>query len=277
MPQNPLSLQVYTSSTREFGRHGESFSPTTATLITGRSEAVLVDTQFIRSEVVNLGDMIERSGRRLTTIYITHPHADHFLGLRELLTRFPEARPVAAPSVCAAFEKEHGEQIKQWRGWFGDDVDDQAPMPFPTDGDTLHLEGHELRIVEVGQGDIAPTAVLHIPSLNAVIAGDVAYNHVHPMLAFGGPAEWQGWIDSLEQLMALGANTVVAGHKHPQAPDQPGSAILNMTRAYIEDFRTAVRSSSRPKEVIEAMTGMYPDHANLFTLIVSATAAFNRT
>lgn len=277
MPQNPIELQVYTSSTREFGRRGETFSPTTATLITGRSEAVLVDTQFIRSEVVSLGDMIERSGRRLTTIYITHPHADHFLGLRQLLLRFPEARPVAAPSVCAAFENALGEQINQWRGWFGDDVDDQTPMPFPADGDTLHLEGHELRIVEVAQGDITPTAVLHLPSLDAVIAGDVAYNHVHPMLAFGGPAEWQRWIDSLEQLIPLGADTVVAGHKHPQAPDRPGPAILNTTRAYIEDFRAAVGSSSRPKEVIEVMTAAYPDHANLFTLIVSANAAFNRT
>jgi len=51
------------------------------------------------------------------------------------------------------------------------------------------VEGHELRVIEVGQGDIAPSAVLHIPSLDAIVAGDVAYNQIHQMLALGGSAE----------------------------------------------------------------------------------------
>ena len=29
-------------------------------------------------------------------VYITHPHADHFLGLPEILAAFPQARPVGA-------------------------------------------------------------------------------------------------------------------------------------------------------------------------------------
>jgi hypothetical protein len=41
---------------------------------------------------------------------------------------------------------------------------------------TIGLEGHELRIAEVGQGDIHPSTVIHIPDLDAVVAGDVVYN-----------------------------------------------------------------------------------------------------
>ena len=51
------------------------------------------------SDVAALGDMIENSGRGLTTIYITHGHADHHFGLGLLLDRFPRARPLATPGV----------------------------------------------------------------------------------------------------------------------------------------------------------------------------------
>jgi hypothetical protein len=58
-------------------------------------------------------------------------------------------------------------------------------------------------VIEVGQGDIAPSAVLHIPSLDAVVAGDVAYNQIHLMLALGRPAEWDKWIASIRIIVAL--------------------------------------------------------------------------
>ncbi|WP_367669712.1 hypothetical protein [Streptomyces sp. DT2A-34] len=40
----------------------------------------------------------------MTTIYITHTHADHYFGLERLLERFPQARAVALPSVAAAIK-----------------------------------------------------------------------------------------------------------------------------------------------------------------------------
>jgi len=44
--------------------------------------------------------------------------------------------------------------------------------------------------------------------LDAVVAGDVAYNQIHQMLALGGPAEWAKWIASIEIIERL----------HPQKP-----------------------------------------------------------
>ena len=35
-------------------------------------------------------DWIETKGRRLSRIYITHGHGDHWLGLARLIQRFPE-------------------------------------------------------------------------------------------------------------------------------------------------------------------------------------------
>ena len=69
----------------------------------------------------------------------------------------------------------------------------------------IDLEGRELRVIEVAQGDISPSTVIHIPSIATVIGGDVVYNRIDMMLALTGPAEWQKWIDSMDLVEGLGA------------------------------------------------------------------------
>ena len=70
-----LQLQVFVSPTHPIGNDGLTFSPTTSTLIYGEREAILVDAQFIKNDIVELGNLIEELGKTLTTIFITHGHA----------------------------------------------------------------------------------------------------------------------------------------------------------------------------------------------------------
>lgn len=59
------------------------------------------------------------------------------------------------------------------------------------------LDGHVLRLVDVGHSDTDGTAVVHIPSLGLVVAGDVLYDRVHPFLVEsqdGGRAAWRAAI-----------------------------------------------------------------------------------
>ena len=219
-PSTDVQLQthVFTSATREFGREGRTWSPTTSTLVAGETDAVLTDTGHIKSEVSELGDMIERTGKRLTTIYITHGPLDHFLGIGQLLERFPDARPVAIPSVVADIKATVADQEQQWQARFGDDVDKTSVIPEPLDGDVIELEGHQLRVLEVAQGDIAPSTVIHIPSIDTVIGGDVVYNRIHMMLALTGPAEWQSWIDSIDLVESLGAKQRAAAQGRSSRP-----------------------------------------------------------
>ena len=51
---------------------------------------------------------------------------------------------------------------------------------------TLDLEGNELRVISIGQADTAESTVLYVPSLAAVVTGDLAYNQVHMMTAETG-------------------------------------------------------------------------------------------
>src|SRR5258706_8017680 len=67
------------------------------TLIYGKRDAVLVDTFLTIEQSQTLLNWIVESGKKLTAIYITHGHGDHFFGLSSLLERFPHAKAVATP------------------------------------------------------------------------------------------------------------------------------------------------------------------------------------
>ena len=90
--------------------------------MTGETEAVLTDAGHIKSEVSALGDMIAQTGKRLTSIYITHGHYDHYYGLGQLVARFPDVRPVATAPVIAYINATLDDEAKQWQGFFGDDL-----------------------------------------------------------------------------------------------------------------------------------------------------------
>src|SRR2546428_10681138 len=120
------------------------------------------------------------------------------------------------------------------------------------EGDVIDLEGHELRIINVGQADTAPSTIVYIPSLAAVIAGDVAYNGIHQWLAQTDHAKRMQWIASVEQIEALEPRVVVAGHKRPDARDDSPNTILGDTKIYIRDFDQSLADSSSAQELVDS-------------------------
>jgi glyoxylase-like metal-dependent hydrolase (beta-lactamase superfamily II) len=72
---------------------GEPTWPATSvTLISGEHDAVLVDAACTDEDGAQVVDWIRKSGKNLTTIYITRGHRDHFFGLNTILEAFPEAK-----------------------------------------------------------------------------------------------------------------------------------------------------------------------------------------
>jgi len=167
-------------------------------------------------------------------------------------------------------------EAQQWAAMFGDRVAKPTAVPETLDGLTIELEGHELQIVEVGQGDIQPSTVVHIPDLDAVVAGDVVYNQTHAMLGLSGPGGWQRWLQSLDAIEKLSARMIVAGHRKPESSDYEANRMLDETRSYISDFAKGAQSLGSADELVQSMRSKYPDFGNRWTLHFSAQSWFSR-
>src|SRR5258708_13500374 len=82
------------------------WSPISSTLISGKRDAVLVDTAITVDQNQKLADWIAGSGKNLTAIYATHGHGDHFFGVNTIQKRFPHARFVAPREAIAVIRKQ---------------------------------------------------------------------------------------------------------------------------------------------------------------------------
>ena len=139
----------------------------------------------------------------------------------------------------------------------------------PRDGRTDLAGGSAATVIPVGTTDTGHSSVVHVPGLSLVVSGDVVYNQTHMWLMGSTPDSRAGWTRALDAVAALEADTLIAGHRNPQAADDARRQIAECRR-YIADFEAALERSSAPAELIDRMTAAYPDLANPYTLWVAA-------
>jgi glyoxylase-like metal-dependent hydrolase (beta-lactamase superfamily II) len=249
------------------------WSPTSSILIYGERDAILVDTLATTAQATALADWVEESGKNLTTIYATHGHGDHFFGNGILLERFPGASAVATPKVIEIMRKQISPQAMAglWNKRFPGLIPENIVLPEELKGDTLHLEGQELVVVDVGHTDTDDSTCLYVPSVGLVVAGDLAYNDVHQYFAESLTHQKRmEWVAALDKVEALRPKVVIAGHKRETNSDGPN--VIEETRQYIRDFDGLVDKTSTTLELYDAMLSLYPHRLNRGALWGSARA-----
>jgi glyoxylase-like metal-dependent hydrolase (beta-lactamase superfamily II) len=278
-PAGGLSLDVYISGYKpvpslvpEWPESWQATWPaTTCTLISGDSDAVLVDSLVTEKESHELAAWVRSRAKHLTAVYITHAHADHFFGLNSVLDAYPDAVPVALADIVPLLEEQTTPQwMEVWRGFFPDQLTDHPVAPKPLTDSELRIEAHTLPVTKMGQSDVADSTMIHIPELDAVLAGDAVYNDIHPWMYRSDHARRMAWVETLNQIEELAPSTIIAGHKDPHAADDDGARTLQATRQYIRDFDTVVAESKSAAEVVDAMTEKYPTLGNAYTLWLGA-------
>ncbi len=231
------------------------WDPTTATLIYGDHDAVLVDALCTVREAKALADWVELHERRLTTIYITHPHFDHWFGLPVLIERFPSARAVASVGTVGVMRGVT--QLDTYRALLPNALADRIVVPDALESDHFELEGHALRVIETGHTDSVDSTSVHVPDLGLIVSGDVVYNHCHMYVGDTTPDGRMEWVAALDKLAALNPSAVVAGHKDPTRGNPP--SIIGDSRGYIEAYGQLYEAGLRGRELFEAMVSRYPD------------------
>ncbi|MFD7872874.1 MBL fold metallo-hydrolase [Streptomyces sp. NPDC059766] len=280
MGSSALAVDVYVAPMRSFvGAPAQGpgddpmWSPMSSTLISGAEEGILVDTLITLDQVDALAEWVRGFGKRITGVYITHGHQDHWIGLARLQEHFPEARGIATAEVVqrARFEATDPGLSAYWHASFPGELPETAVLPEALDGEEFHLEGQVLRAVSVGQGDTEFSTVLHIPSAAAVVGGDVVYNGVHMMTAETDRESRAAWIASLDAVAALDPRIVVAGHKSVGAADLPEN--IAASRQYLRDFSRIVDEGGSVEDIVDAMLKLHGDRDNPRTLWHSARTA----
>jgi glyoxylase-like metal-dependent hydrolase (beta-lactamase superfamily II) len=244
----------------------------TTTLIYGEHEALLVDTFLSDTQSAELADWIADTGKRLSTIYITHGHPDHFFGLKVLRDRFPSARALALPQVVETMQRALApESVENWKRRFPGQIPGRLTIAETLDGGTLSLEGNAINAVDIGHTDTDHTTCLHVPSIGLVVAGDAIYNGTHPYLVESGENGLKAWLAAIDKIEALNPRAVVVGHG-PLDPDNSPRHIQE-TRRYIQDFMRLKDETVTAQELFDRMLALYPERINPGSLWGSANAA----
>ena len=157
-----------------------------------------------------------------------------------------------------------------WNARFPGQIPKRLVIAEELEGHVIDLEGRDLVVVEVGHTDTDHTTCLHVPSVGLVVAGDVAYNDVHPYLVESNPQTRREWIAALDTIESLKPSAVIAGHKKPEKDDSP--RIIEETRQYIHDFDRVAKTSTTARELYDKMLELYPDRVNPGALWLSARA-----
>lgn len=235
-----------------------AWDPTTSTLIFGSHDAVLVDPLMTVREATALSDWVALHDRRLTTIYITHCHGDHYLGLPVVLGRFPDARVVATTRTVRLMQQQDAQALDDsLRARFPGQIADTIPIPEPLKSPQIRLEGSAIDVIEAGHTDTLDTTSLHVPDLGLIVSGDVAYNHCHMFVGATTKDGRAEWIAALDRLTALNPTAVVAGHKDPTQGNPP--TILADSHGYL-DYYGQLRDAALPdQELFDTMVNRYPD------------------
>jgi len=247
------------------------WQPTSATLICGERDAVLVDALPTVGQARDLADWVAAHDKNLTAVYITHGHGDHWFGLSVILDRFPTARAFALPSVIEQMRQGSAPEIlAMWNRLFPGQIPDPLVLAEPLPDGAIDLEGHELIPVEVGHSDTDSSTVLSVPDIGLVVAGDAVYNDVHQYLRESGPEGRQAWMAALDTIESLRPRAVIAGHQRAGRHDGP--EIIEETRQYIRDVDRAVETTETSRQLYDKVLALYPERVNPGMLWWSARA-----
>lgn len=255
--QSRLTLTVHT------GR-GVNGYDVNSTMISADKDMILIDPQFSLSEAHKLTAKILESQKNLTTIYVTHAHPDHMFGLAVLKQAFPEAKILALPGAIAAAKTGWPARQRFWVTRYGNNIPGPDPvLPEELTSGYLTLEGEQFPVTgPVAGSDGAGNSYVFVPSLRAVITGDIVFDHVY----FGVPRDRarEDWNKTIDQILALRPEIVIPGHEGPGATRNPAS--IAFMRKYIADWDANVAKSKNAAEMRENVLKQYPGLGMEFTL-----------
>ncbi|GIM89996.1 MBL fold metallo-hydrolase [Paractinoplanes toevensis] len=241
----------------------------TATLVTGETDALLVDAGFTRADGHRLAAAVLDSGKRLTTIVISHGDPDFYFGAEVVADAFPDAAIVATPPVIEHIAHSYDKKLTAWAA-AGANLPTRLVEIAPLAGD-LTLEGNRFEL-KGGSPQLPDRHYLWQAEHRAVLGGVLLFQQEHVWTAdTARPEQRAAWIAQLDEITALEPRLVVPGHRLPGTPADL-SAVTG-TRDYLVAFEEELAKAADGAALTDALIRRYPGHGMLIAAQIGAKVA----
>src|SRR5260370_13961622 len=215
--QHGFSIKVFTSPDDQFWVN--------SVIIKGEHEVMLVDAQLTKTSAQRVLQEIKETKKPLSIIYITHEHADHFLGLEVFREAYPSVRIIANSAVVDRINKVYQEKIDKWQKILGSGATSHVVAIKKFDGNFIKFESSKIEVLKHIQGDTDENTMLWIPGQRTLITGDVVLNNMHVYTAETDSKARGKWLNSLNKIRELKPSVVIHGHSKVAAPLDANTAI----------------------------------------------------
>jgi hypothetical protein len=245
---NNLKLEVYNASENSFG--------VASVLISGKTDAVLIDAQFTLADAENVAQKIKASGKKLTTIFVSHGDPDFYFGLEVFKKYFPEVTAYASPATVEHIKATAQKKLEVWGERLGKNITSNIVLPQILKGNSIELEGQKLEII--GLEEFPNKTFVWIPSIKTVVGGiNIFGTTFHLWMADAQTTDARkNWIAVLDKISALKPEIVIPAHANSNSPFD--IAAVNHTKSYIQFYEEALKTNKTSEALIAALKTKYP-------------------
>jgi glyoxylase-like metal-dependent hydrolase (beta-lactamase superfamily II) len=261
--QQGFSIKVFTSPDDQFWVN--------SVIIEGTHEVMLVDAQLTKTNAEKVLQEIRETKKPLSIIYITHEHADHFLGLQVFREAFPGVRIIANSAVTDRINKVYQGKVDKWKKILGSGATSQVVAIEKFDGNFIEFEGSRIEVLKNIQGDTGENTMLWIPGQRVLISGDVLFNNMHVYTAETDSRAREKWLNSISKIRELKPSVVIPGHSKVGAPLDATTAV-DFTENYLLAFDEELKKAKDPDSFIHTMKERFPSADLLLALERGAKA-----
>jgi glyoxylase-like metal-dependent hydrolase (beta-lactamase superfamily II) len=261
--QPRFSITVFTSPDDQFW--------TNSVIIEGEHEVMLVDAQLTKTNAERVLEAIQKTKKPLSIIYITHEHADHFLGLEVFREAYPGVRIIANSAVVDRINNVYQEKLDKWKKILGSGATSQVVAIETFDGNFIQFESTKIEVLKNIRGDTDENTMLWIPEQRILISGDVLFNGMHVYTAETDSKASEKWLNSLNKIRTLKPSVVIPGHSKVGAP-LDASAAVDFTENYLLVFEEELKKAKDADSLINTMKEKFPSSDLLLAIERGAKA-----
>lgn len=220
----------------------------TATLVTGETEALLVDAAFTRADGHRIAAEILDSGRTLKTVFVSHADPDFYFGAEVIADAFPDVTFVATPLVIEHIKHSYEGKLKAWAA-LGPNLPTRLVDLTPLTGD-LTLEGLRFEL-KGGPEGLSDRHYLWQAEHRTLLGGVLLFQQEHvwvadtptPTTALPGSSSWTRWPPSTRSWSS--PDTASRTPPPTPAPSPPPATTSSPSRRSSARPPTAPRSPRR--------------------------------